>query len=321
VTPGSGDILLIKRMVRGVLTYLPPVERLIAKSTRGTDSARYCYSVWLRHLVMAHDSGLDSDPNTVAELGPGDSLGIGLAALLAGADHYVGLDICEYANLERNLSVFDELVALFHARTPIPGRAEFPLVEPEPPSYAFPRDILSEQRLARSLAPERVEAIRGALRGAPPAGVSITYRVPWFDANVVERDSADMVFSQAVLEHVDDLDGTYRALAAWIKPGGFASHEISFYSHELTREWNGHWAIPAPVWRVIRGRRPYLLNREPASTHVRKTRESGLSVVREFPVKVPSDIRRDQLAARFRDMTQDDLTTISLFLQATRPRA
>jgi hypothetical protein len=44
------------------------------------------------------------------ELGPGDSIGAGLAALLSGADRYVGLDVMPFlarADLEK---IFDELV-------------------------------------------------------------------------------------------------------------------------------------------------------------------------------------------------------------------
>ena len=313
--------MLLKSVARGLLTYVPPVEKLMAKATRGTDSARYCYSVWLRHLVMAHESGLNADPSVVAELGPGDSLGIGLAALLTGASHYAGLDIFEYADASRNLTVLNDLVDLFSARSPIPDSTEFAEVKPYLPSYEFPRRILTEDRLARCLAPARLDAIRRALAnpGDESGAVSIVYRVPWFDASVVQRDSVDMVFSQAVLEHVDDLNTTYEALAAWIKPGGFASHEIGFVSHRLTPEWNGHWTISAPVWKLIRGRRPYLLNREPASTHVRLMLRSGLSLMNEERVRVRSDIPRSRLARRFRHLSDDDLCTKAIFLQAVKP--
>jgi hypothetical protein len=127
-----------------------------------------------------------------------------------------------------------------------------------------------------------------------------------------------MVYSQAVLEHVDDLVTTYGALAEWLAPGGVASHQVGFVSHGITPEWNGHWTISDPVWKLIRGRRPYLLNREPASTHVNLLRESGLEIVKEERVHKPSDIQRSQLAPRFRYFTDDDLTTKAVFLQAIK---
>ena len=73
---------------------------------------------------MAHRTGF-SIPNSVAELGPGDSLGIGLAALLCGANNYYGLDAVPYCNDERNLKVFEELVGLFTQREHIPISRNF----------------------------------------------------------------------------------------------------------------------------------------------------------------------------------------------------
>ncbi len=313
--------MIWKPIVRGLVTYFPPIEKRIAKSTRGTDSARYCYSVWLRHLVMARANGLADDPRVVAELGPGDSLGIGLAALLTGASRYVGLDRVAYADPSRNAAVLDELVALFRARAAIPDAGEFPELKPYLPSYEFPSALLPSARMSACLLETRVDAIRAALRSMNDESGAITmaYRAPWFDPSVVRRGTIDMIYSQAVLEHVDDLGATYAALAEWLKPGGVASHQIGFVSHGLTPEWNGHWAIADPVWKVIRGRRPYLLNREPASTHVRLIKRSGLNVAGEVRVQIASGIERSRLARRFRQMSDEDLTTKAIFLQAVKP--
>ena len=68
---------------RGISTYFPIVEKRIIKSTRGTNSARYCYAIWMRHLLKLQENGLTSIPKIIAELGPGDTLGIGLAAMIS----------------------------------------------------------------------------------------------------------------------------------------------------------------------------------------------------------------------------------------------
>ena len=41
--------------------------------------------------------------------------------------------------------------------------------------------------------------------------------VPWNDSKIIENDSVDMIFSQAVLEHVKDLKHTYDAMYKWVK--------------------------------------------------------------------------------------------------------
>ena len=112
----------LKQLIHGTATFMPGLNHYHAKGTGGTDSARYCYSIWLRHLVMAKSNGLNPYPKIVAELGPGDSLGIGLAALISGCDKYFAFDVVEHANTERNVKIFDELVTLFRDRVKTPDK-------------------------------------------------------------------------------------------------------------------------------------------------------------------------------------------------------
>jgi hypothetical protein len=51
--------------------------------------------------------------------------------------------------------------------------------------------------------------------------------------------SLDLVFSQAVLEHVDDPEETYKTMVAWLKPSGYASHVIDFSAHYLSIRLTG----------------------------------------------------------------------------------
>ena len=73
-------------LIKGFATFVPGLNRLLQVRTGGTGSARYCYSIWMRYLVMAYESGLPTRPDVAAELGPGKSLGVGCAALLSGAN-------------------------------------------------------------------------------------------------------------------------------------------------------------------------------------------------------------------------------------------
>ena len=81
-------IKLIKNIIKGLITYIPNTKLFYSKSTGGTNNARYCYEVWIKHISIAHYNGLKRIPNVIAELGPGDSLGIGLASLICGANKY-----------------------------------------------------------------------------------------------------------------------------------------------------------------------------------------------------------------------------------------
>jgi SAM-dependent methyltransferase len=310
-----------RSFIVGMATYIPGVRGLTGRKTGGTVSARYCYCVWLRHLLMLHRSAQPTTFETIAELGPGDSLGIGLAALLSGAQRYLALDVVRYADNRRNLRIFEELISLFRNRAPIPDEAEFPLVRPLLPSYAFPADILTSPRLDAALHPKRLELIRGAINNPAPrprGGGPVCYIAPW-EPGVIENGTVDLVFSQTVLEFPRDLRGMYAEMCRWLKPGGIMSHEIDFKSVGITVEWNGHWSCPDALWRLAAGRRRHTLNREPHSTHIALLRRMGCRIVCDERTVQPSAITRPQLATRFRDLTDEDLTTSSALIQAVKP--
>lgn len=134
----------------------------------------------------------------------------------------------------------------------------------------------------------------------------------------MKDESIDTIFSQAVLEHVDDLAHTYEALYRWLKPGGFMSHQIDFRCHGSAREWNGHWAYSDSVWRLMAGSRPYSLSRQPHSTHIDLLRKSGFEVVCDAKIENHSGIQRKHLASRFKNMSDDDLTTSGAFVLAVK---
>lgn len=312
-----------KAILEGGLTLLPGGGRLFAKGTRGTDSARYCYAVWLRHLIRTQLHRAKMLDGVVVELGPGDSLGIGLAALLSGARRYIAVDVVRHADITRNLEVFTELVGLFAGRAPIPTSDEFPAVKPDLDVYGFPGTMLDPEWMERNLAPERIAAIAATLRGERrDSGDNplVSYVDPSGAASLITADSVDMVFSQAVLEHVDDLAGAYGACHAWLKPGGLMSHDIDFKSHGVSREWNGHWVYPDQVWWLLRGHRPYLLNREPWAIHLALMAAAGFEVLSVDRVQRPSRLRQDQLAKRFRGIAEDDMTTAGAFVIARKGR-
>jgi len=312
---------LLKVLLKGIATYIPGLYRLRWQRPDSRFLARYGYSVWLRHLTMAWKHGYKRIPGCVAELGPGMSLGTGLAALLSGAETYYALDVLEYADPARDPEVLDELADLFRRRAPIPDQAEFPRVEPTLEAYEFPHAILTEAVLGRALAEERIQSIRGELAGARRSGPGdrrVTYFVPWHDPGVVKRESVDMVFSQAVMQYVDDLEGTYDAMQLWLKPGGLMSHQIAFHCHGAARTWNGHWTYSDLVWKLIRGKRPSFITRLPCSAHLECLAKFGFQVIGEVRMTRPSDLARRRLAARFADLSDEDLRTAGLFVQAIK---
>lgn len=308
----------LKPLTYGLLSFVPGVNPYRNKGTKGTDSAGYCYSVWLRHLRMAKQSGLSPYPKVVAEIGPGDSPGIGYAALISGCDKYYAFDVVAHANAERNLNIFDALVSLFKNQADIPGEDAFPKIKPTLDNYSFPADILDENRLGFALEESRIENIRAAIIDPHTDSSPIQYFTSGYDESRIEKDFVDMIYSQAVLEHVDDLRNIYKTMYLWLKPGAFMSHQIDFKCHGTADEWNGHWRYSNFVWKLIRGKRPYFLNREPHSAHLTILKDSGFSVLCDNKIKTKSNLTRDDLASRFRSISENDLNISGAFIQAVK---
>ncbi|HEY2418369.1 MAG TPA: hypothetical protein VGH84_10660 [Steroidobacteraceae bacterium] len=297
-------------------SFVPGVTRVFRRGTGGTSSARYCYGVWMRHLINAYACGHIQVPETVAELGPGDSLGVGLAALLSGASRYYAFDFIKYADNLENIQVFDELVQLFNENADIPDEQEFPEVIPKLDSYKFPSHVLDSRQLRRSLAPDRIRRIRAAIAAASDSDNMITYVAPWLDSGLVKSHSVDMIFSQAVLEHIDPLREAYGAMHSWLKPSGLMSHSIDFKSHGLTTDWNGHWTQSEIAWKLLRGKRPYMINRQPYATHLKLLQDAGFDLLCDQHYKLPSRITGSMVARRFSKFSEADLSISETFIVA-----
>jgi SAM-dependent methyltransferase len=293
-------------ITKGVLTYVPilNVWRQHHATSGGTDTSRYCYSVWLRHLTNLYRYGFKINGACVGELGPGDSIGIGLAALLTGASRYVGLDIIPFsarADLEK---IFEELVQLYSRREPIPDHNEFPRVRPRLESYEFPNHLIDWDNFSST-----AENVGNELRSALGTRQFVDYRAPWTSANEVAAASLDVIFSQAVLEHVDGLEETYKAMSVWLKPGGYASHVIDFSAHGLSPFWNGHWAYADWEWKSVRGRREYLLNRQPVSVHLACASRAGFQIIHVQKDYGDRGLEPSGLCKHFQVLDHEDLRT------------
>ncbi|MCA8886657.1 MAG: hypothetical protein KDA35_08530, partial [Hyphomonadaceae bacterium] len=292
------------------------INAISQRRSRGSDNHLYCYAVWLRHLCLAHKNGLcTAPPEHVAELGPGDSLGVGIAALISGAESYRAFDVVAYANTDRNLAVFDGLVDLFARRADIPGAEAFPRMKPLLENYAFPHEVLTAAHMERNMAPARIARLRRAVETGDASVIG--YTAPWRGQSLGGAE-IDMIISQAVLEYVDDIAGVHAELSHWLKPSGFVSHEIDFKCHGFANEWDGHWRYSNAVWKFMKGRRLYTINREPYSVHERALTTAGMQIVGAQFHPQPSNLQRTDLTSSLAHLTEQDLTIASACIQARK---
>lgn len=274
----------------------------------------------MKHLTMLWANGMRTIPNTLAELGPGDSIGIGLAAILSGVENYYALDVVKYSNRDFNLRIFDELVELFRQRAAGPKNG-WPDYKKYLDANCFPSHILTDDLLAKTLSEKRLAAIRNAILGekALDTNIRIEYMVPWADDSVIDTETVDVIISHSVLEHVVDLEVTYRALHLWLKPQGLMSHQVDFTSHGLAEKWNGYRGYSELLWKIIAGKHTYLINRQPHSVHLELMKNCGFKTICDLQHYRPEPgIEREQLSQLWRNISDDDLACSGAFIQAQK---
>ncbi|XLS29863.1 methyltransferase domain-containing protein [Flavobacteriaceae bacterium M23B6Z8] len=304
---------LVKSISRRVLGIKPN------RSTGGgTIKSNYCYSVWMRHLIHLnkYKSGI---PEVVAELGPGDSLGIGFCALLSGSDQLHALDIVKYWDTERNIRMFDNLVELFKNKASIPCQKEFSRVIPTLTNYEFPSEILSSDKLKDSLNEDRLQMIRNEILDINnPNNTYIRYHIPWSSPEIIEKETVDFVYSQSVLQYIEDLEFTYGAINQWLKPGGIMSHSIDLSSIGITKNWNSHWTFSDFEWNFIKKDRSFTISRHPLSKHMEEHLKNGFDILENQPTLRENPLKASQLAERYKNLSQEDLTTCNTYILSAK---
>jgi len=306
-------------LLKGLVSYVPGLSGLgSTRKTGGTVSARYCYSVWLRHLVKLAEVGCLSPFGVVAEFGPGDSIGTGLAALLSGAKNYIALDVVAYAENSRNKKILHEIAQLFKENSSVPGEDEFPEIRPLLSQYSFPRSILADEILAKTLNDLNIENLSKELAGESALEPRISYIAPWNKVDLKKTGFINLIFSQAVLEHVDDISTAYSVMHNLLAPGGIMSHQIDFRSHGISNNWNGHWGIGEFRWNLTKGKRPYLINRIPYSKHISLIEKSGFKILATHPIQGGPGIKKSDLAPEFKDFSDEDLETSGAMIIAKK---
>ena len=108
------------------------------------------------------------------------------------------------------------------------------------------------------------------------------------------------------------------ALYQWVRPGGWMSHQIDFKSHGLTTRWNGYRTCSDRLWEITLGRRPFMINRQPASVHLRLMQEAGFQVVTHQKFMRKDGVRREELAPLWSDISDEDLNCSGMYVIATK---
>ena len=296
---------------------LPNTKTYSEYSKKGLikNNARYCYSVWMRHMVIANKNGLNIKPKYVAEIGPGDSLGMALCSLITGVDEYTIFDSQENINKEINYQVFEDLIKLFKNMDNIPDHKEFPKISPKLGDYSFPSDMFNKSYLSEMLNKKRLNQIKKSIDNFNSKDSQIKY-VFNFDKNINEK--FDLIISHAVLEHIDKIDDFFKFMENSLRLGGFVSHQVDLKSHDTASSWDGHWRYSNFFWKILRGKRLWFINRLPFSKYIKLFKEYHFKNILVDKNIMQSSYKRSKLAKEFKFISEEDRQTSGFFIQAIK---
>ena len=248
----------LRPILGGILSYIPGLYSWWdgRRPTGNSYTSAYSKSIWKYHLKNYQKfSEKHNKPKIVAEFGTGASIGSLIAALKDDIKLVVGLDLIPYANNYcLNKKLVDEII----------------------PFNKYPE-----------LNKKTTLEIKNLMHSGSES--AIKYFAPWTDKSIIPSEYIEFIYSHSVLEHIDFPENAYREMFRILKKDGLMSHKIDHSSHKITKSWNGHYAINDFWWRIIRGRKPYLLNRLTPAEHKKIIINSGFKIIHEEYVKARID--------------------------------
>ena len=302
----------VRGVYKSVFMKLPFFRKILRKQNVAGSSSEYCYNIWMQNLKFW--SKINSTvPEVVVEIGPGNSLGVGLAALLSGSQKYYGLEKTQFWNNETNVRIFDELVEFFKSKKETLTINYSNSDNTNEKSYDFPEEILSQDHMNACLSDERLNEIRKELlTPEAPNNKYIHSIIPWESQDVIEKNSVDYIFSHTVLQHLDDLAFGYETMKLWLKPKGCLSHTIDLTCLNRVKTWNGHWTMSKTEWKIITGGIS-LINREPLSTHLSLLKSNDFNIIYKRLTTKENTLKTEDLSEDYKHLNEEDLTTSGLF--------
>lgn len=294
------DIKTTLRLGKSIVQNIASGNRLLAPIYRRRacqeddpekNEASYPLTVFHRHVtalepLRGHLLGAD-----VLEIGPGSNVGVGLLALLAGANSVTCLDIAPQSGPD------DLYPALVKTAAAYPDTY---LVAPA----LLKRASENPERLARDLL-ERI-------RWCSPMDIA---------RNTLPAASLDVIWSHTCFEHFADPAGAIAQIARLLRPGGVTSHQIDLRDHRDFNRPLDFLAHSDTIWRLATSHLPNAARHRWRASQYRAAFEGqGLDVLYlEVAHKtIVTEEMRQRFARCFQRLDLEDLGILSLLLLARK---
>lgn len=267
------DVQFFKALVKGLLTFIPGATSIIdkkkAKSRHSCSQAEFCYVLWLSILRKFEENGIQPKLDAVGEIGTGGSLGVGICALLTGSQKFYALELGQSFDKNLNLKILNDLVILFRNNSRISDK--FSQLNIKVNNLDFPKHLVRPGFLNSDL----ISEIKSEIESGFITEKRISIVKNWESQMSI---NLDFILSRAVMEHVTNPDAVYNAAANCLRLGSFMFHDIEFHSHGLTKKNDGHYNIHPLLWKIIVGKRSFLLNSWKLSDHEKAIKQNGFEI-------------------------------------------
>lgn len=267
------------------------------------------FNDYLRYGGIGAD---ELEGKAVLELGPGDSYGVALRFLAAGARHVQAVErVLAWSDPDYQRQVYDSIIE---------GLGP------------------TERERAGAVLDRSGDQVR-----FDPQALSVREGLPFEEvAADLADDGFDVIVSRAVVEHIFDTDTAFAEMDRLLAPGGVMAHKVDIEDHGLFTGAGLHpltfMTIPGPLYRMMientgqpnRKPLPYyrrLMEKLGLDAHFYVTNliGRGAEVVPHLEVLPAAELAapealveeiRPQLVEPFRSMTAADLSVSGVFLVA-----
>lgn len=284
-------VLVLNKIRYFFMGYTSPKPFDISQTQRAIDYDINVIKHWLHQLNLYIGEPVNIKGKNILELGPGSDLGVGLLMLAMGVKQYNALDV-------------NDLVAN---------------VPPE-----FYETLFSTISCNTMLFETSGEDLRRQLEKTKQGNNERLNYVCKndFDVGIFGKESIDIVFSQAAIEHFDDVKRTFSQLNEIVRPGGFFVAEIDLGTHtRLLRDVDPLNIYRYPRWLYKGLKFRGVPNRVRPDEYRHVLESSGWTNIRISPLVVISDSYYDgmwrHLARQFKD-DKADMKHLTIMVCATK---
>lgn len=235
---------------------------------------------------------LDIENKAILEIGPGNSLTIGLIFLACGAKKIYFIDRFKHL-------IWDEYDIAFHKKVLRKiEEKKFPFSALATKSVAFARNG------SINFDPDRIEYSFGDVASLP-----------------LDNCSIDCVFSNAVLEHVHSIKEAINEISRVTRPGGIGIHGIDLRDHFFQATPLRLLQYPDWLWNLMTWNRSGYTNRLRISDYLDLFRKTDFRIERWMPTReYKGSTAEVKLNNKFKSYPQNELKILAFWILLRKKR-